>query len=713
MLANGTGLARDLYLAIADTTPKYYGYMVRNLDRTSAGDYAPRFGTGKNDETDLTLLKAETYTFGGGMFQRREKDNEKNSILYGYYNGYDETLYGFPTGTFFGADYYGTPSAECYGNNTTFIASRIGSTNVIRKISDTGTQTTLSLPTALSTATISISDMVVFGKYLVVVTQSAGVSVNTQRYDMTTASWQDVGGSVNRIAVLRGRLYGVQANGNIWAVPDATTATWSWQLLYSSNATTLATSWFEFNGALWLSIQGLTYRFDGVNLVEVLNHECQFAEVYNGAVYYMVKKWLYRFNGSVVEKLQYFDETVYGLRADDESLYIVTQSLLSKYSAYDNVKDATQQLLGRLYYFNGTAFYEAYESFTYNPESGFTSWPYGLTRQKDGIVLIGCNVASGYGYARRHNQNEAQSKIIVVYSSEIDNGFPNNWKSLQYIDINADGWTTPTSELVYVDIQTHNGLAWTDWQEVGILQNGNTRIVLPDTSSSVYKMVRLRIRTYPSVSSVLSIRSFTLRFTLQPRQRANLKVDFVLPSDTAQGTKDRRNGRINDSAVATQSYAYRGLMQSLYSKLPVYLVGLDFATSYLTGYTALGTGTGNICVIGSMFFSPIPNSLDEKTYIGLSNDDGVTWEIAEVSTVTYNAGGDNTVIAVSRRGVLGSTITVGASTIIAPAIKTFCNRLVGERIIVDGAYNLKTYTSGTSADYSNTERIVSLEFAEV
>lgn len=713
MLANGTGLGRDLYLAIADTTPKYYGYMVRNLDRTSAGDYAPRFGTGKTDETDLTLLKAETYTFGGGMFQRREKENEKNSILYGYYNGYDETLYGFPNGTLFGADYYGTPSAECYGNNTTFIASRLGSTNVIRKISDTGTHTTLSLPSALSSATIAITDMVTLGKYLIVVAQSSTVNVNAHRYDMIAGTWQDVTGWIYKIQVLRGRLYGINYTGQIWSVADPTATTWAWQLLYTTYTTTPASAWFEFNGALWLSIQGLTYRFDGVNLVEVLNHECQFAEVYNGAVYYMVKKWLYRFNGSTVEKLQYFDETVYGLRADDENLYIVTQSPLSKYSGYDSVKYPSDTLMGRLYYFNGTAFYEAYESFTSNPESGFASWPYGLARQKDGIVLIGCNLASGYGYSRRHNQNEAQTKFIAIYSSEIDNGFPNNWKSLQYIDINADGWATPTSETVAVEMQTHNGLTWTDWQSLGTIANGATRVTLPDNSTALYKMIRIRLTVSPAVSSTLSIRSYTLRFTLQPRQRANLKVDFVLPSDTPQGTKDRRNSRINDSAVATQAYAYRGLMQSLYSKLPVYLVGLDFATSYLTGYTALGTGTGNICVIGSMFFSPIPNSLDEKTYIGLSNDDGATWEIAEVSTVTYNAGGDNTVLAVTRRGVLGTTITVSATTIIAPAIKTFCNRLVGERIIVDGAYNYKTYTSGTSADYSNTERIVSLEFAEV
>jgi hypothetical protein len=148
------------------------------------------------------------------------------------------------------------PSAECYGNNTTFIASRIGSTNIIRKISDSGTQTTLSLPSGLSSATIAITDMVVFGKYLVVVTQSASLSVNTYRFDMVASSWQDVGGSVNRIAVLRGRLYGVQANGNIWTVPDANTATWSWTLLYSSNATSMPVAWFEFNGALWLSIQG-------------------------------------------------------------------------------------------------------------------------------------------------------------------------------------------------------------------------------------------------------------------------------------------------------------------------------------------------------------------------------------------------------------------------------------------------------------------------
>jgi hypothetical protein len=371
--------------------------------------------------------------------------------------------------------------------------------------------------------------------------------------------------------------------------------------------------------------------------------------------------------------------------------------------------------MGRLYYFNGTAFYEAYESFTYNPESGFTSWPYGLTRQKDGIVLIGCNVASGYGYARRHNQQEAQSKVIVVYSSEIDNGFPNNWKSLQYIDLNADGWTSPTSELVFVDIQTHNGLAWTDWQEVGILENGKTRVVLPDTSSSLYKMIRVRIRTYPAVSSLLSIRSFTLRYTLQPRQRSNIKVDFVLPADTAQGTKDRRNFRINDSSFvgATQAHAHRGLMQSLYSKLPIYLIGTDYATPFLSGFTALGTSTGDVCVIGSLPFSPLPNAIDEIAYVGFSNDDGVTWEVAEVSSVSYEATGSQTVFSVSRRGALGTIISVDENTIVAPAIKTFCNRLIGERIIVDGAYNLRTYTSGASADFTNTERVVSLEFAEV
>jgi hypothetical protein len=129
-------------------------------------------------------------------------------------------------------------------------------------------------------------------------------------------------------------------------------------------------------------------------------------------------------------------------------------------------------------------------------------------------------------------------------------------------------------------------------------------------------------------------------------------------------------------------------MQSLYSKLPVYIIGIDFATSYLiwlysTRYWYWYAG----CAMVVYLFSPLPNAIDEIAYIGFSNDDGVTWEIAEVSSVVYDATGTKTEITVSRRGALGSTITVGANTIVAPAIKTFCSRLIGERIIVDGAYN--------------------------
>lgn len=710
MLATGKGLPRDVYLHFSGNNPETYGYIVRNLEKSSAVEYAPRFSSGKSDETDLSLLKAETFSFKGGMFQRRQDDNSKNSIVYGYYNGYDDTLYPYPNGTYFGTDYYGVPSAECYGNNTTFIASRIGSTNIIRRINDSGTQTTLSLPSGLSSATIAITDMVVFGKYLVVVTQSASVSVNTYRFDMVASSWQDVGGSVNRIAVLRGRLYGVQANGNIWTVPDATATTWSWTLLYSSNATSIPSAWFEFNGALWLSIQGVTYRFDGVNLVEVLNHECLFAEVYNGAVYYMVKKWLYRFNGSVVEKIQFFDETVYGVRADDENLYIVTQSPLSKYSGYDSPKDPTDTLMGRLYYFNGTAFYEAYESFTSNPESGFASWPYGLARQKSGIVLIGCNSASGYGYARRHSPTENQTSYVMGTTSEVDNGYPNNWKNLQYIDINADGWAGTAS----CEIQVHDGTAWTDWINLGNFSSTVSRIAVPNSEDYLYKMLRVRVQSSQSAGSLLSIRSFTLRYTLQPRQRSNVRIDFVLPTDDAQGVKDRYNNRIEDAKGNNSTYMFysTALDRALYAKIPLFIIGSDYTQAVSPAIT---TGVGTLTLAGSVPFNPVPNTIDEQCYVGITNDNGVTWEIASVSVVGNNLSSTNatTPITLKARSISGSTISINSNTIFAPAIQVYCQRLVSERIIADGSPNHQVYATGSNPEFSNFERIKSLEFVEV
>jgi hypothetical protein len=715
MLAPGQGLPRDMYLMFAGDNPETYGYMVRDLTRSSAAEYAPRFGTGKSDETDLSLLKAETYTFGGGMFQRRDKENDKGSIIYGYYNGYDDTLYPYPNGTAFGSDYYGIPTAETYGNNLTFIATRQGSTNKLIRINKTGVQTLPALPTAVSTAAIGITDMVVLGKYLYVATQDTTVGVNIHRFDTITQTWQDVGGQVNRLAVLRGRLYGLASDGNIWVAVDPFATTITWNLLYYSQSSSLPTAFFEFNGALWNSIQGRTYRFDGVNQVEVLNHECIYAEVYNGAVYYMVKNWLYRFNGSIVEKLQYFDETVYGIRADDENLYVVTQSPLSKYSGYDSSKTPSMTLLGRLYYFNGEAWYEAYESYTSNPESGFTSWPYALARNYQGIVLIGANSASGYGYTRRHSYTEAQTKFIGIYSSELKNGYPNNWKYPQYIDINADGWDTISSETLNVQVQLHNGLAWSDWISIGTATSAAPRVEFFSTEGWLYKSIRVRITNSVPSTSTLSVRSFTLRYSLQPRQRSVLKCDFVIPSDTAAGTKDRRNVRISDASGnnSTALYYSFALDRALYSKIPVFLLGVDFTQA---NNPSVGTGTGNITLAGSMPFSPIPNTIDEIAYVGLTNDDGVTWEIASIDIATPSLSSTNArlIVNLKTRGIVGTPITIGSDTIISPAYQVFCNRLINERIIANGATNMAIYdTAYNDPEASNIERIKVLEFIEV
>lgn len=702
MLPDGKGLPRDVYLMLAGENPETYGFMVRNIERSSAPEYAPRFGTGKSDETDLSLLKADTFTFGGGQYQRKQKDGDRNSILGGYYNRYAEQLEPYRGITYLtSSSTMGIPTAETYGGDITYVATRVGSTNRIAQITASGTVTWLTLPAPLATSSYAITDMKLCKGYLFVASLDAtGNGNNMYRYNTSASTWQDVGGKLTLLAVLRGRLYGVSHEGSIWLAPDVTVTTIQWQKVQDSpGGNAYPKTFYEFNGALWLAYQGETCRFDGVNLVNVLNHETLYAEVYNGAVFYVVGKWLYRFNGSVVEKLQYFEDGITALRADLDNLYMLT-GVSGITSGYDNVKDPSEQLISRCVYFDGEGFYTACERYSTNPESGFTMFYYALSRHATGVVVVLSNPAA-YGTLAHTNPLSTYASpedgTNSIFTSEIDNGFPNNWKSPAYLDISAIG-----SYSLTVDVQLNTGTGWGNWINLCTAQSTSTRVVFPIDENYLYKAMRVRVQGATSDA-------VTLRYTLQPRQRVTYRIDFVLPTDDPFKTKDRRNTAIDDVNItgANHMWYHQALMRALHSKVPIFLFGSDYskATS-----SPLGTGTGSLTLAGSAPLEPVPLQADEPAYLGITNspDGGTTWEVISVQSASFNlsAGSSNTAMTCNKRGIAGGTVTVDANTIFAVATKLYCTRLISERIVASDPNH-------ATGDFSNTERIVSLEFIEV
>lgn len=708
----------DVYLG---SKSALQGYRLRTLNRDSAPLIAPKFSSGAEGQTDLDLLKAVSVDdLSGGMFQRDWISPNKVARSIGVFNPMDRNFYPSPTPVAVGTS-FSNGMIICKVESelvTYFVTGQYSAPNFVNRLfavdNSAGTISEITLPSAFFTgSTLYINQMALHGGFLYI---SSNSTIRLcYRMDISNNTFYNAGGRLVMSAELRGVMYGINIENDIHSMANEFSTTS--QIVYTkldrigfyNGVSSRPTDIVEFNSALWICKPEGIFRFDGVRSVKVLDLYTRKFQLYNGALYFMANHWLYKFDGTNVTKLQFFDENeelaICPYTANSDYLFIQTR--IVNYSAYAAVYDKTGAGSGvgssRVYMYDG-------QSFTLLTEDSLTSSyaaPYtGLVRSGKWLLDLRHTPTSSSDtpqYTATYNRYDlnkffdpsmisATSKLEAT-SSEFDAGFPNILKTLNAIEVTHHGMTA--SDSLLVKYQIYDGKTWSAWLTLGTITSTSTNYLEVSDETMLYRRIKFNVTATLSASSTLKLKSLSMRYTIQPRHRWRWSL-------TVAAFGDMLMTRNNAPTTTTANTLSNFITQAIRQKTPSYFFSPDYGT-VKTQATAAAT---TLIINGEVPIYTDPYG--ELQLIGVKNQSGV-WEILRVNTVSYNSTTKETTITVFERGWLGiapAIIPVGAEFHLC--FRVYVTRLMRENTILSP----ETYDQQTTNN-SQLQREFTLEITEV
>jgi hypothetical protein len=696
----------DLYLGDIGSLQ---GYRCRSLTRDSAPLIAPKFSTGSQGQTDLDLLKSMSLDdVAGGMFQRTHDDTEKAMRVVGFYNPYDQNLY--PTLDYtYSSTAFGPGNARKVENNAysfylTYQSSAGNAYFSGQKVVG-GSLTSMTIPgsgTASSTTVIGQSCIHKGFLYIPFALLGKG-SQNTQRYNISAGTWQDIGLTDAIYVSCRNILYSIDSAATVSTITNETAAG-------SATKTTVTTiggsdievrEAVEFNGAVWAAKNDGLYRFDGVSAVKVLNLNASKLTSWNGGLFFFANKWLYRFDGTNVQKLQYFDDTVYMISTHSD--YLLIQTWIQT-----TIDDSPKGLGGgtgsvRVYTYDGVGFAVIVDM----PLTTETSISHALLCNNDILYYVQpqFNITAWdncYSYSWDLSKRYATTAISSTHStleittSEFDDGYPNIFKSLEYIEPIYRNFIAGDS--LAVKYRTYDGKNWTSWTTAGTITSSSVGglIQITDKTTKLFKRLQINVLLTPAANSTASLKGIAWRYTLQPKMRWRWQANLMAEGNNT--TTDRAGAWIsNDANDLTNS-----VIKSSKQKTPLYMLAPDYGIIK----TTVNSSALSFIVKGRppLYTDPY----NEYPLVGVKNFSGV-WEVLRVSAVSYDGVNDETTITVLERGYAGVTaaqINSGAEFHLAYCV--YVTRVLREQPILD-----ETVYNEQNTGESQLQREWLLELVEV
>jgi hypothetical protein len=699
------------------------GYRVRSLQRDSAPLIATRFSTGQTGQTDLDLLKSVSVDdLSGGMFQRDWTNPQMVARSIGVYNPNDQKLYPTPprsSATAVSGGYYPNCKVESPLRSAVAYGAFSAGTyyNLLYVITPGGGYTSLTLPVVWQSNGFSnITGMVLHKQYLFICGMPVGGSyVNVYRYDFNASTWQDMTGGLNRMCSIRGLLYGINYNSDIYSVTNeaaAGAATYT-AVDTAGDRTQPVLDFVEFNGAGWIAkIDGI-FRFDGVKATKVLTMVTNQLQVFNGALYFVSGMWLYKFDGTNVTRLAFFGTSErigttfngsMSLAANNDYLFAATAVVNTGYTDNDKVSP-TASGLKRIYTYDGAAWnllHESAESFglTYMPSLVTNGNPQAVLKLYD---IFG-NTPAGWAtnwYTFDLTNLFANTTItttskLEITTSEHDAEFPNIYKTAELIEVNYTGMTAGDS--LAVSYQLFDGKTWGSWITLGTITSTTPNVLeITNNLTKLYKRAKVSVVATITNNSTLALKGASMRYTLQPRARWRWQGMFMVEGN---GTIMDRSG----AAITTDANALNNLLtKSIKQKTPSYMLSPD--------YGIVAAGVNNVALVFTVG-GQVPIYTDpyqEYPLVAVKNNAG-TWEILRVSGVSYNSGTDVTTITVLERGYLGITPgTINTAAEFHLCYKVYVNRLIRDAPV----YDETTYNEQSPSGESQLQREMQLEIIEV
>jgi len=339
------------------------GLRVDNYRKSETAAFIPRLGAGTQSESEFDLLRSRSIeSFGGGMLQREWKDDNaffgsENLVLL-----YDDGVL-YPVKDLASATNISTAkhtvTAWAQTRDTLYLAlnhSLAGTPyNSVKAIDSAGTVTSITLPATFTNEPSGITSMVIWNNQLWL---SQGYNPSTGRLaymavgGTTITEVGTVGSALNQMIVFQGQLYGTGAGtgGDLGVslykyTGDTTIKNYTKVGDVGKNADDYNHRLINFSGRILLTRNDGMYAYDGIRLAPIddassnaNDKNYRFPTVLKGYLYFWMYDGMYRYNGSMVEKLYDISEVGFpvDVTAGKNRLWIAySNSAFSGSSRYD------------------------------------------------------------------------------------------------------------------------------------------------------------------------------------------------------------------------------------------------------------------------------------------------------------------------------------------------------------------------------------------
>lgn len=524
---------------------------VTAYQKSELSTFIPRFGSGEQTESEFNLLRARTIkSFEGGQLQQNWLEDNQVHAVENMYPIYDDGVL-YPVNTFASAtDIMGKATLVAKAETADYlflgIAGFSGAEGVTRITKATGAITAITVPATLSGGTYEITDMVIWRNQLWVCANKA--AIGSMYYMATTATTLTEvpagAGAFHRMVVWKDQLYGT--NGGLISPNFAfyrysgDTATRSFLNLASTPAQfgSFEARLFVYNNRIYLSRNDGLYAWDGVNLVTIEDltkmvdeENFRFPTIMKGYLYYFMPDGMYRFNGSLIEKLYPRSEVGYpvDMTAGKNRIWIAYANYEGNSSRYDKSMgydyNTGNSIDGRVAVFDGKGM------FTYGRTSTFVKNPGTDDIANQGrnhrVVWYGDKLyvftyfdkqgAGTYYYLSTNEQTGISgNKSWRIVSSIFDADFPMVDKNLDNIELVFDG-NVSSDQAITLEYRIGGFDGSTGWASLGSFQSQTElKRYIWKTLSAGLTFRKIQFRLTGTTAYSYGIAKLIVRYVLTP-----------------------------------------------------------------------------------------------------------------------------------------------------------------------------------------------------
>ncbi len=671
-------------------------FSVRTLSKESAPALAPRFNTGRQGETDLTLVKNKSVlNFEGGMLQEEWQDDQMVSVarncFYDVLSGY---LFTSPAKTEasdepsdnINADAYFT-DVQCIFNGELYNAVEYyasGLKNKIRKVSD---DSDVTLHADLASSLFPISSMIVYEDYMIISNADSGKF--SWYWDGSTMLEMASGGGITWWGKTGDIPYALNFTMELYSVDLSTIGSpvFTSVGVVGEKDISLTLPPLEYQNRLYFAKPEGLFVYDGVKVYKILDQHFTQAVEYRGRLYLSDGRVVYRFNGASFEFLKDFASIgiiTGAMRVAKDRLWFAVEV------SYD-VEDVQGGKFGGtastgevgLYYYDEVGFFE------YQKMTLVNQVPVGLIA--DDNIFLATKSDQQFTDAQlwkwtllnEKATDSVNTQELEVITSTFDGGFPNVKKSLHSVRVTLSESGSYIGDMKY-RTRDAEGI-WSAWTTLASIDDSDQQEQAVEADVKFYAVqvsfVGGQLDTKPT-----AIKRISFGYTLHPEQRNRWTVGLVCQGESLTTPQPLKDGT---EEVKTAKQLRDVIYQAVSSEAPVWFYDIDYGQ--LSGALAQAA-LGNRTIKGGTY--------------GFSTSGYIRIGLEIISYDRLSA----TQLTLRKRGMFGTTdVAHSVDDVVEQAFRVYATRIINEQYLI-GAESSNTDDSEPTR---GQESIVNVQLEEL